>query len=413
MAIQPIAMQAQTANFMLPSEARMNNAQADMAVNKNAMMQQEVQDKSRLDQLYRQTGGDINAMMKSPDIGFENGTRLQALSSENVKANAAAQAAKIDQGLKMLDAGAQIVGGANDQASWDAARNQMGQMFGEQALQGLPEQYDPVAQKRLMDQSLSFKDKLQLQQQELANRREERTADYQNRSLGLMQQRIDASERNAAIRAGGSEGGDGGKWKVDLDRGVRYNDQGDVIPLSGGAVPKPESAAEKSARIKVENENRLADKDFASSVTAANAAKDLFEGATGSGAGKARDAAYAMFGASTEGAQKAAQLKVIAGKLVAGVPKFSGPQSDKDVQLYREMAGQVGDDSIPIETRKAALQTVMDLQQAEAERRKGYSSGSGDSNQSTPATQKTVVRTGTHNGRKVIQYSDGSTSYGD
>ena len=44
-----------------------------------------------------------------------------------------------------------------------------------------------------------------MQQQELANRREDRTADYQNRSLDMMGRRIDASERNAVAR-GGSDG---------------------------------------------------------------------------------------------------------------------------------------------------------------------------------------------------------------
>ena len=88
-----------------------------------------------------------------------------------------------------------------------------------------------------------------------------------------------------------------------------------------------------------------------------------------------RDKGAALFGTTTEGAQNAAKLKVIAGKLVAAVPKFSGPQSDKDVQLYREMAGQVGDDTLPYETRQAALETVIALQSAEADRRKLISGG--------------------------------------
>ncbi|MCZ2920747.1 hypothetical protein NYY59_19155, partial [Acinetobacter baumannii] len=34
----------------------------------------------------------------------------------------------------------------------------------------------------------------------------------------------------------------------------------------------------------------------------------------------------------------------------------------KDVLLYREMAGQIGDPTIPVAQRRAALQTVRDLQ---------------------------------------------------
>lgn len=40
------------------------------------------------------------------------------------------------------------------------------------------------------------------------------------------------------------------------------------------------------------------------------------------------------------------------------MPKMSGPQSDKDVQMYREMAGNLADPTIPTETRLAALETI-------------------------------------------------------
>ena len=43
-------------------------------------------------------------------------------------------------------------------------------------------------------------------------------------------------------------------------------------------------------------------------------------------------------------------------------PRMEGPQSDRDVQLYREAAGQIGDPSVPRETKKAALQTIRRLQ---------------------------------------------------
>jgi len=48
--------------------------------------------------------------------------------------------------------------------------------------------------------------------------------------------------------------------------------------------------------------------------------------------------------------------------LTAKMPKMSGPQSDKDVQLYREMAGRVGDETVPIAERQAALDTVEQIQ---------------------------------------------------
>lgn len=90
-------------------------------------------------------------------------------------------------------------------------------------------------------------------------------------------------------------------------------------------------------------------------------ARPLMETATGSYAGAAADQVARAFGVTTEGAQSAAQLKALQGALVSKMPKMSGPQSDKDVLLYREMAGQIGDPTIPVDQRKAAMKTVEDL----------------------------------------------------
>lgn len=44
------------------------------------------------------------------------------------------------------------------------------------------------------------------------------------------------------------------------------------------------------------------------------------------------------------------------------MPKMSGPQSDKDVLLYKEMAGKLGDSTVPASQKRSAMQTLMDLQ---------------------------------------------------
>jgi hypothetical protein len=56
-----------------------------------------------------------------------------------------------------------------------------------------------------------------------------------------------------------------------------------------------------------------------------------------------------------------AELKVMADKLLKAVPRFSGPQSDKDVQSYKEAAGSIGDASLPMNVRLAALTTIKNL----------------------------------------------------
>lgn len=90
-------------------------------------------------------------------------------------------------------------------------------------------------------------------------------------------------------------------------------------------------------------------------------AEPLIAKSTGSYAGTGVDMAARAVGASTPGAQAAAELKALEGALISKMPKMSGPQSDKDVMLYRQMAGQIGDSTIPPETKKAAIRTIRQL----------------------------------------------------
>ena len=83
--------------------------------------------------------------------------------------------------------------------------------------------------------------------------------------------------------------------------------------------------------------------------------------ATGSGIGSLLDTGASWFGVSTEGAQSTAQLSTIAGQLVSNMPKMEGPQSDKDVQMYKQMAGDLSNASLPVATRMAALRQMQAL----------------------------------------------------
>lgn len=93
-----------------------------------------------------------------------------------------------------------------------------------------------------------------------------------------------------------------------------------------------------------------------------------------------------LFGIGTDAAKDNAQLKAIEGMLVSKMPKMSGPQSDKDVMLYKQMAGQIGDPTTPIEVRKAALETVKALNAKYASG--GYGQPMQQSPQLAPGTVK-------------------------
>lgn len=97
-------------------------------------------------------------------------------------------------------------------------------------------------------------------------------------------------------------------------------------------------------------------------------AEKLLKTATGSMAGTGLDKGAAFFGISTEGARSTARLKVIQAGLMMNQPRMEGPQGEKDVELYQQAAAQVGDSTVPTETRMAALTTIRDLQKKYAER---------------------------------------------
>jgi hypothetical protein len=69
-----------------------------------------------------------------------------------------------------------------------------------------------------------------------------------------------------------------------------------------------------------------------------------------------------LVGQSTPGAQRAGQLESLSGWLVANVPRMEGPQSNFDVQNYMTMAGKIGDRTVPVKERLAALDQVRELQ---------------------------------------------------
>lgn len=97
----------------------------------------------------------------------------------------------------------------------------------------------------------------------------------------------------------------------------------------------------------------------------------LTGGATGSYFGAGLDLLGRTVGISTGGAEATAQLKTLSGQLVALMPRMEGPQSNIDVEMYKEMAGNVADPTIPIQTRLAALDTIEKLNQ----KYKGLNSG--------------------------------------
>lgn len=87
----------------------------------------------------------------------------------------------------------------------------------------------------------------------------------------------------------------------------------------------------------------------------------ILPNATGGRFNALGDATVGLFGVSTQGAQATAQLRLLAAKLVGNVPRFEGPQSNIDVQFYKEAAGDLANENAPVETRLAAARKMLEL----------------------------------------------------
>lgn len=128
-----------------------------------------------------------------------------------------------------------------------------------------------------------------------------------------------------------------------------------------------EAKAEVEAGAKQTADATQRKKDAQDTLRLLDAAEKILPNATGSAGGRLVDAAAASIGKSTTGAQATASLQTIAGQLTSKMPRMQGPQSDRDVELYKQMAGDLANPSLPVETRRAAAATIRELNQKYAD----------------------------------------------
>ena len=142
---------------------------------------------------------------------------------------------------------------------------------------------------------------------------------------------------------------------------------GTVTQLSTREDQRTAAAADEAAKAaaiaNVERqgvvEKRLAQATDADAVL--EVATPLILQSTGSGAGAAADKVAGFFGVSLDGAQAAAALQALQATLIQKMPRLEGPQSDKDRELYIQAAGQIGDPTVPRETKQSAIRTIRQI----------------------------------------------------
>ena len=172
---------------------------------------------------------------------------------------------------------------------------------------------------------------------------------------------------------------DGSLGIVNMDTGV-------ITPSTVGGVAvkgKPSAFAEKTTAQKAQmgKDINLTIKE----LTEATKEGGLIDQSTGSGAGALADIGAGFFGKATPGAIAVGKLAPIADLALKMVPRFEGPQSDKDTMSYKQAAGQLANPSLPNAIRKEAGKTVLRLMQ---ERKNQF--GSADTEAAAPAANVIV-----------------------
>jgi hypothetical protein len=139
---------------------------------------------------------------------------------------------------------------------------------------------------------------------------------------------------------------------------TQYNKFGELIGTKRNAG-KPSAAFEKTKAAK---QQLGLDLDLAiKELTEATKEGGLIETATGSGAGALRDIGAGFFGQTTAGAEALGALQPIYDKVLKMVPRFEGPQSDKDTISYNKAAGDLGNPNAPTGKKLAAAKTILRL----------------------------------------------------
>ena len=113
-----------------------------------------------------------------------------------------------------------------------------------------------------------------------------------------------------------------------------------------------------------------------------------------------------FFGGGGEASKADAQLNLLSGALTMKQPRFEGPQGVLDVTLYQKLAGDLGNPNLPIASRLATLDQMVNLQ------KKYYPQGDWDSisTKTQSETKTQAVKSAGKVSLKAPQYATNPTT---
>jgi hypothetical protein len=318
---------------------------------------------------------DVNAMMQTRTAGMENIYKIEQARAEQAQAAQKEQEAAALKALSPAiaaafsdpsDAGLDAALGLVPSQYRDAAEAQLSQI---RALPDVGRRKDLIRAGLVQDEAGRT---LLAQLEPTAAQR--MTADIQRGQL-------DVSRANAAREAAEASRPAAGDYAtVETAQGIFILNKktGEFVPATAGApagegpidveappqVLQPKPTAEKAEETKkrLADEKRVKDLGLAvSEIERAMVPGGLIDSATGGYLSNLFDTAAAVFSYGTERSAAIARLGPIADLALKMVPRFEGPQSNLDVQSYKDAAGNLANPNVPANIKRAAADEIVRL----------------------------------------------------
>lgn len=373
--------------LMSNAEIEEQQAEREMRAMKMSQARQAMSDDNSLRQAYS-AGGNIGQTLQQKGL-YKPAMEYQKFQTEQQKSQMDAQKAKLDVGIKQLEAIGQIMSTVKDQPSHDLARQQVAGIVGAEAAANIPTTYDPVAIQRNQQQAMAIKDQLELQRKKFEFENPSATALLQARtSTANNANTVEASRENAAATrdvasatraAAGMQRDQATEMKLADD----YRAQSKDFKAVGDAYAQINSTLDKATHSP------------AATLAAATKFMKLLDPGSvvrESELGMALQAS-GVFDRATNYVNTLARGKVLTATQVADFKNITQ-------QIYG--AAQKGQQAIDADYSQKAK--AYNLRPEMVTQDLGQ-------NKSPAAPTKAIKRTGTLNGRKVVEYADGSIDY--
>lgn len=195
--------------------------------------EQGVQNKNALAEAYRGATGPDGQINRNALFGSlakaGQGAAIPGIQknfSDSDRAGIESEKAKLEAQLKTFEVSGQIMSGVKDQATWDRARAQAAQIFGAQAAEKMPLQYDPALVQEKQNQALTVKDQLEQKWKAMSYTTPDANARLSaDTSRANNQASVGASYANAAAtRAVAASNVEAAKVKTDRDTEMKIAD---------------------------------------------------------------------------------------------------------------------------------------------------------------------------------------------